>query len=75
MTCPFSVDPLLNYSDHSVGLRRVYDRPIAIGFRGVTIEYDFCITRGIKSGSCKGGISGSVATNTAVSLGESTPTE
>ncbi|GAB6039676.1 hypothetical protein [Endothiovibrio diazotrophicus] len=31
---------LVNYSDRSIGLRRVFDRPIAIGMRGISIEYN-----------------------------------
>ena len=33
---------MLSYSDSSIGLRRVFDRPIAVGFRGVTLEVYPC---------------------------------
>lgn len=30
----------VRHNEKSIGLRRVFDRPVAIGFRGFTIEYD-----------------------------------
>ena len=44
---------IVNYSDRSIGLRRVFDRPIAIGFRGVNLAYDLdsgAVDTSIKSG-------------------------
>lgn len=52
---------ILNATQSSIGLRRVYDRPIAIGFRGITFEYNICrrdsknCTQGIKTVSLGGG--------------------
>lgn len=31
---------LVSYSDQSIGLRRVFDRPVAIGSRGLVVAYD-----------------------------------
>lgn len=39
-TVPGGSIQIVNYSERSIGLRRVFDRPIAIGMRGITIEYD-----------------------------------
>ncbi len=36
---------MLNYSDSSIGLRRVFDRPIAVGFRGITLEFYPCYAK------------------------------
>lgn len=47
---------LVSYSDTTIGIRRVYERPIAIGFRGMTLK----VERGT------GRIAGMVASNTVV---------
>lgn len=39
-TVPGGSVQLVSYSEKSIGVRRVFDRPIAIGFRGLTLEYD-----------------------------------
>jgi hypothetical protein len=39
-TVPGGSIQIVNYSDRSIGLRRVFDRPIAIGMRGITVEYN-----------------------------------
>jgi hypothetical protein len=31
---------LVSYSDSAIGMRRLFDRPVAIGFRGVTLEVE-----------------------------------
>lgn len=46
---------LVSYSDTTIGLRRVYERPIAIGFRGMTLK----VERGT------GRIAGMVASNSS----------
>lgn len=33
---------VLNYSDSSIGIRRVFDRPVAVGTRGITFKYEGC---------------------------------
>ncbi|MBL8876119.1 MAG: hypothetical protein JNM86_10025 [Phycisphaerae bacterium] len=47
---------LVSYSDTTIGLRRVYERPIAIGFRGMTLK----VERGT------GRVAGMVASNSGV---------
>lgn len=32
----------LGYAESSIGVRRIYDRPIAIGFRGIVLEVRLC---------------------------------
>ena len=39
-TVPGGSVQMVSHNEKSVGLRRVFDRPIAIGVRGITIEYD-----------------------------------
>ena len=39
-TVPGGSIQLVNYSDKSIGLRRVFDRPIAIGVRALSLTYD-----------------------------------
>lgn len=39
-TLPGASVEVIGYSDRSIGLRTVYDRPIAIGFRGLALKLD-----------------------------------
>jgi hypothetical protein len=39
-TVPGGAVQFLGYSEQSIGLRRVFDRPIAIGFRGLILKVD-----------------------------------
>lgn len=47
MTVPGGSVQLIGFNETSVGLRRVFDRPVAIGFRGITLKVD------LKSGIVK----------------------
>ncbi len=40
MTVPGGQMQLVSYNEKSIGLRRIWDRPVAIGFRGLTLEVD-----------------------------------
>ncbi|MGZ9899800.1 hypothetical protein [Shewanella gaetbuli] len=42
-TVPGGTIQVLNSSESTIGLRRVYDRPIAVGFRGLTIKAQYCV--------------------------------
>ncbi|MDO6775115.1 hypothetical protein Q4591_07090 [Shewanella sp. 3_MG-2023] len=41
-TVPGGTIQVLHSSESAIGLRRVYDRPIAVGFRGMTIRAQYC---------------------------------
>ncbi len=59
---------LVNASDSAIGVRRVFDRPIAIGFRALVVHYD------IHSGMVKGvWVSGSGATTLNIQHREFAP--
>ena len=39
-TVPGGSVQLVSYNERSVGLRRVFDRPVAIGFRGLALKVE-----------------------------------
>lgn len=41
-TVPGGTIQVLHSSESTIGLRRVYDRPIAVGFRGMNIKVEYC---------------------------------
>ena len=55
MSVPGGAVQLVGVNETSIGLRRVFDRPVAIGFRGLTVEVE------LKSGRVTGGVSGGMA--------------
>lgn len=78
-TVPGGAIQFLSASERSLGMRRVYDRPIAIGFRAVTVKYDLCSNfedinisedkkKFIYYKDCEGSIDGVVISSSAVPL-------
>lgn len=53
-TVPGGSIQIVSYSERSIGLRRVFDRPIAIGMRGITFEWDPKDNSGREMGSRDG---------------------
>ena len=43
----------LSYSDRSIGIRRVFDRPIAVGYRAITLKVILCTEEQQKVNSCR----------------------
>ncbi|BFM18944.1 hypothetical protein R50073_51270 (plasmid) [Maricurvus nonylphenolicus] len=78
-TVPGGAIQFLSASERSLGMRRVYDRPIAIGFRAVTVKYDLCANfdeinvsnedgKFIYYNDCEDSIDGVVVSSSAVPL-------
>jgi hypothetical protein len=58
MALPGGSVQVVSYNDSSIGLRMVYDRPIAVGSRGISLEYNPCKERD-GDGNCRGSLEGS----------------
>ena len=59
---------VLNYSDSSISIRRVFDRPVAVGTRGITFKYKGC-TNANSPLTCLGTIFDIKVDDTAVTEG------